>query len=134
MIEIQFKEVSPIELDYLEKWYNLVCQNEGKVLGDIGVAIGTDDWLLEQNIKYLNHDFYTDVITFDYCEENTINGDLLISLDRVIENASNFNVSKTTELNRVLVHGFLHLCGYMDGSDEEVQIMRAKEDYYLNLL
>lgn len=114
--------------------FDIICANEGFGLGDVSIIIGTDDWLLEFNKTYLNHDFYTDIITFDYVESSIISGDLLISLDRVYENADDMNVSRETELNRVVIHGFLHLCGYSDKSDEEREIMRKKEDYYLKLL
>lgn len=134
MIELQFKDVKPLDLSYLSKWYLLVCEKEGKKLGDMGVVIGTDDWLLEKNIKYLNHDFYTDVITFDYCEGNLISGDLLVSWDRIVDNAHKLNLAPEVELSRVLVHGLLHLCGYDDQTKEEEEIIRSKEDFYLNLL
>lgn len=118
----------------ISECYSLICEKEGVVLGDVSVVLGSDDWLLEYNRNYLNHDYYTDIITFDYCEGSIISGDLLISVDRVFENADDQNVSRETELNRVIIHGFLHLCGYDDKSEEDRQLMRKKEDYYLNLL
>lgn len=134
MIEFQFIETPSIDLTYVKKWYDLICGKEGKQLGPITVVLGTDDWLLEQNKLYLNHDYYTDIITFDYSEGSIISGDLLISIDRVYDNASIYNVSRETELNRVIVHGLLHLLGYKDESEEELKLMREKEDYYLSLL
>lgn len=134
MIEFQFIETPPINLAYVKEWYVLICDKEGKQLGPITVVLGTDDWLLEQNKLYLNHDYYTDIITFDYSEGSIISGDLLISIDRVYDNASIYNVSRETELNRVIVHGLLHLLGYKDESEEELILMRKKEDYYLSLL
>lgn len=134
MIEFQFIETPPINLAYVKEWYVLICDKEGKQLGPITVVLGTDDWLLEQNKLYLNHDYYTDIITFDYSEGSIISGDLLISIDRVYDNASIYNVSRETELNRVIVHGLLHLLGYKDESEEELKLMREKEDYYLSLL
>ncbi|HLW40039.1 MAG TPA: rRNA maturation RNase YbeY [Brumimicrobium sp.] len=134
MIEFHFVDVPPIDLKHIEKWYELVCEKEGKQLGPMSVVLGTDEWLLEQNKRYLNHDFYTDIITFDYTEANVVSGDLLISKDRVNENALTYNVSRETELNRVVVHGLLHLIGYKDESEEESKIMREKEDFYLSLL
>ena|SRR5690554_72234 len=134
MIEIQYLDVPELNLDYVYDWYEQVVQKEGKTLGDLSIVFGTDEWLLEQNKTFLNHDYYTDIITFDYCEMNFISGDLLISIDRVYDNAVQYNVSRETELNRVLVHGLLHLCGYGDKSEKEIEIMRKKEDYYLSLL
>lgn len=134
MIEIQYLDVPELNLDYVHDWYEQVVQKEGKILGDLSIVFGTDEWLLEQNKTFLNHDYYTDIITFDYCEMNFISGDLLISIDRVYDNAVQYNVSRETELNRVLVHGLLHLCGYGDKSEKEIEIMRKKEDYYLSLL
>ena|SRR5690554_1145277 len=134
MIEFQFIETPSIDLTYVKEWYVLICDKEGKQLGPITVVLGTDDWLLEQNKLYLNHDYYTDIITFDYSEGSIISGDLLISIDRVYDNASIYNVSRETELNRVIVHGLLHLLGYKDESEEELKLMREKEDYYLSLL
>jgi len=134
MIEFQFIETPSIDLTYVKEWYDLICDKEGKQLGPITVVLGTDDWLLEQNKLYLNHDYYTDIITFDYSEGSIISGDLLISIDRVYDNASIYNVSRETELNRVIVHGLLHLLGYKDESEEELKLMREKEDYYLSLL
>lgn len=103
-------------------------------LGDINYVFGSDDWLLRYNQEYLNHDYYTDIITFDYCENNTVSGDLLISLDRVEDNAKQENVSRETELYRVCFHGVLHLVGYKDKSEQDIIIMRKKEDYYLSML
>jgi rRNA maturation RNase YbeY len=134
MIEIQFLDVPELNLDYVQKWYEQVLIEEDKSLGNLTIVLGNDDWLLEQNKAFLKHDFYTDIITFDYCEMGFISGDLLISIDRVEDNANQYNVSRETELNRVLVHGLLHLCGYGDKSDKEIEIMRKKEDYYLSLL
>lgn len=134
MIEFHFIDVPQIDLKHIEKWCELVCEKEGKQLGAMSVVLGTDEWLLEQNKCYLNHDFYTDIITFDYTEANVVSGDLLISKDRVNENALTYNVSRETELNRVVVHGLLHLLGYKDESEEESKIMREKEDFYLSLL
>ena len=134
MIEFQFLEVPELNLSHIQNWFEQVVLQENKNLGDLTIVLGTDEWLLEQNISFLQHDFYTDIITFDYCEMDFISGDLLISIDRVEDNASQYNVSRETELNRVLVHGLLHLCGYGDESEKEIEIMRKKEDYYLTLL
>ncbi|MFA5574748.1 MAG: rRNA maturation RNase YbeY [Brumimicrobium sp.] len=133
-IEIEFIDVPKINLDYLTEWYKKIALSEGKVLGEFSIIIGTDEWLILKNIEFLNHDFYTDIITFDYCEGNIVSGDLLISYERVVDNAKTFNSTKQNELNRVLVHGLLHLCGYNDKTEEDSKIMREKEDFYLQLL
>lgn len=134
MIEIHVLEVESPDLSHVEGWFQNVVEQEEKTLAELSIVLGTDDWLLDQNIRFLDHDFYTDIITFDYCVHDIVSGDLLISLDRVEENAKDFNVSRETELNRVLVHGLLHLCGYGDKTAKEIEIMRKKEDYYLSLL
>ena len=101
-------------------------------LGELSVIFCSDEFLLDMNKEYLNHDYYTDIITFDYVEGNIISGDLFVSLDRVKENAEMYNSRMLRELYRVVFHGTLHLCGYKDKTDEEQKVMRAKEDYYLN--
>ena len=93
-----------------------------------------DQFLLEKNIKYLNHNTLTDVISFDYSTKNKIHGDILISVERVKENARLYNQKFSTELNRVMAHGLLHLLGYKDKSEAEAKIMRSKENYYLSKL
>lgn len=136
MISIHFEDVDPVDISSLKinDWLNTVVLNENTSLGEVSIVFGADKWLLEYNIKHLNHDYYTDIITFDYSTKNLVSGDLLISLERVNENAIDLNVSRETELNRVIVHGVLHLCGYTDKSDSDKKIMREKEDYYLSLL
>jgi rRNA maturation RNase YbeY len=135
MINIEFIDR---ELDLnkfnLSQWLTNVVESEKKHLGTLTIVFGSDDWLLEKNIAFLKHDYYTDIITFDYTEDTTISGDLLISVDRVNENADDLNVSRETELMRVVVHGVLHLIGYNDKSPEESEVIRKKEDYYLSLL
>jgi probable rRNA maturation factor len=88
---------------------------------------------LEKNIQFLNHNTLTDVITFDYCEQGVVNGDILISTDRVAENAKEFDVNYLSELRRVMVHGLLHLLGYKDKSENDAKIMREKENFYLDI-
>ncbi|MGB0934261.1 MAG: rRNA maturation RNase YbeY [Lishizhenia sp.] len=129
---IEEDKASPV-LDHkrIVDWLANVVSSENKDLGEISIITGSDEWLLGFNIKYLNHDYFTDIISFDYCEDKIVSGDLLISVDRVIENAQLNNVSRETEFLRVCVHGVLHLCGYGDKSSEEVVVMRKKEDYYL---
>ena len=102
--------------------------------GDISYIFCDDDYMLERNISFLNHDTYTDIITFDDCFGDVVSGSILISLDRVGENAAKFGKTFENEFLRVLVHGTLHLCGYKDKTDEEAKIMRQKEDESLALL
>ncbi len=99
--------------------------------GEITIVFCTDDYLLEMNKTYLNHDFYTDIITFDYSENGVISGDLFISVDRVNDNAGSFSVSVDNELKRVIYHGVLHLCGYKDKTEKEEKEMREKENFYI---
>lgn len=115
------------------RWIKTVCSSESKKLGDIAFIFCSDDYILDVNVKYLGHDYYTDIITFDYCEGDRISGDLFISIDSVRDNAEHFGVDFETELNRVMVHGVLHLIGYDDHNDEDIKMMRAKEDYYINV-
>lgn len=103
-------------------------------LGDVAVVFGTDDWLLTYNQNYLNHDYFTDIITFDYSTPDLISGDLLISVDRVIDNSVHLSVSRETELCRVCIHGLLHLVGLKDSTEKEKLLMREKENEYLSLL
>ena len=115
------------------KWLKLVATSEGKTLGDISVIFCSDKFLLDINIKYLGHDYYTDIITFDYCDDSVLSGDLFISVDSVKENSGFYNSCFEDELNRVIVHGLLHLIGYDDHTDIDIVQMRSKEDYYLEL-
>ena len=115
-------------------WIKNVITSEGKVLGDISFIFCSDDYLLEVNRKYLGHDYYTDIITFDYVNDLIMSGDIFISLDRVRENAGEFKTTFGDELNRILVHGVLHLLGYKDKSKKDKNLMTEKEDFYLNTL
>lgn len=118
----------------LKNWLKSVLETEGFVLGDINYVFCSDEYLLKINVEYLDHDYLTDIITFDNSEdEELIEGDIFISIDRVVDNAKTFNVSTEHELRRVLVHGILHLCGYLDKTDEEEKLMREKENHYLQL-
>jgi len=110
-----------------------LAKSEGKALKDISVVFTDDDYLLEVNKQYLNHDYYHDGITFDYSVFPEVSGDIMISLDRVKENADTLSVSFQEELNRVVYHGLLHLCGYKDKSAADEKLMRKKENYYLEL-
>lgn len=101
--------------------------------GDINIIFCSDDYLLDLNKKFLSHDFYTDIITFDNCTDKIISGDLFISIDRVRENSNTYSSSFEEELHRVIVHGVLHLLGYKDKTKAQSKIMREKESFYLNL-
>jgi rRNA maturation RNase YbeY len=117
--------------DLKEAVKNLAIQ-EGKVLKDLSLVFTDDEYLLEVNKQYLNHDYFTDVITFDYSSFPEVSGDVMISLDRVKDNAQSLNQSYELEFYRVVFHGVLHLCGYKDKTDADIQVMRAKEDFYIN--
>ncbi len=110
---------------------NDILFEEKRVTGDISYIFVNDDKILELNKQYLSHDYYTDVIAFDYSEEDIIQGDIFISIPTVQFNANKFSCPFTHELSRVMIHGLLHLIGYTDNSPEEKSVMRRKEDYYL---
>lgn len=111
----------------------MVAGSEIRTIGDINIIFCSDNYILDVNVKYLQHDYFTDIITFDYCEGNILSGDLFISIDSVRENALEYCTDFNEELHRVIVHGVLHLIGYDDHSEQEKKVMREKEDYYLNL-
>ena len=115
-------------------WLQQVIHKEGKVTGDISYIFCDDAFMIEQNNAFLQHDTYTDIITFDECVGSVISGSILISSDRVAENAFKFGKTFENELLRVVVHGTLHLCGYKDKSESEAKLMRLKEDESLALL
>lgn len=115
-------------------WISKAVSNEQKELGEICYIFCSDDYLLKLNKEHLNHDYYTDVITFNYSEGNKISADVFISIDRVRDNAIKYEVSFDEELARVLIHGVLHLVGYNDKNTEEQEQMTAREDFYLSLL
>ncbi len=115
-------------------WIKAVAATYGKRVGDIGYMFVNDDKILETNIQYLGHDYYTDIITFDYDEGDVISGDLVISLDTVRSNAELFHKDYADELNRVIIHGILHLCGINDKGPGEREIMEANEEKALALL
>ena len=115
------------------KWLKLVAESEIRRIGDISIIFCSDNYILDVNQQYLQHDYFTDIITFDYCEGVRLSGDLFISVDSVRENAVEYGTEFDEELNRVIVHGVLHLIGYDDHCDEDIQVMRSKENYYLSL-
>ena len=119
--------------DTYQSWIETVIQSEQKIVGEINYIFCDDDYLHNINVKYLNHNTLTDIISFDYSEFDTISGDIFISIDRVRENAQNLNIDFSQELLRVMAHGILHYCGYKDKSQKEVSIMREKENDKIEL-
>ena len=118
----------------LNRWIKAVAESYGRKVGEIGYMFVDDAKILAVNNNYLGHDYYTDIITFDYDEGDTINGDLVISLDTVRTNAVQFGKDYDEELHRVIIHGVLHLCGINDKGPGEREIMEANENKALALL
>lgn len=114
--------------DAFESWINSIVASEEKQLGEVSYIFCDDEYLHKINVEYLKHDTLTDIISFDYSENNIISGDIFISIERVKENAIDFNIDFISELKRVMAHGVLHYCGYKDKSEKESTIMRQKED------
>lgn len=111
-----------------QEWISKIIESENFTEGEINYIFCDDDYLININVEYLNHDTYTDIISFDYSVGNVLQGDIFVSTERVAENALNFKVPFDNELKRVLSHGVLHYCGYKDKTKEDVIIMRQKED------
>ena len=128
--EIDFE--IPEETIYTD-WISSVILSENKSEGEINYIFCDDDYLVEINQQYLNHDTLTDIISFDYSLGNEIHGDIYISIERVRENAEEFKVSFEEELKRVMIHGVLHYCGYKDKSESDELLMRSKEDEKIKL-
>lgn len=118
----------------MNAWIKQVAADHGRRIGEVGYMFVSDEKILEVNNEYLGHDYYTDVITFDYDEGDIINGDIVISLDTVRSNAEMFHKSYEDELHRVIIHGILHLCGINDKGPGEREIMEANEDRALAML
>ena len=115
----------------VKSWLKTVAEAEGKQTGAIAVIFCSDDYLLQLNRHYLQHDYYTDIITFDYTEGLALGGDLFISIDTVRANAERYGQTFNDELHRVILHGLLHLCGYEDATPVQQAIMRERENKYL---
>lgn len=115
-------------------WIKSVADKYGKKTGEISYLFCSDEKILEVNRQYLNHDYYTDIITFDYSEKNKISGDIFISLETVLSNAQKYRTTFDEELHRVIIHGILHLCGLKDKSNEEKIKMRKAEEEALEML
>ena len=115
-------------------WLVKLVERHNKKLGELNYIFCSDDYLLKLNLEHLNHDYFTDIITFDYCDEDRISGDLFISIDRINENAKTFRKTQINELNRVIAHGLLHLLGFSDKTEEDVVEMRSMEEDALMIL
>jgi rRNA maturation RNase YbeY len=115
------------------RWLKMVAGSEMRRLGAVNIIFCSDNYILDVNMKYLQHDYFTDIITFDYCEKDILSGDLFISIDSVRETAQFYGTEFVDELNRVMVHGLLHLIGYDDHTEADIAVMRQKENYYLQM-
>ncbi|WP_117880155.1 rRNA maturation RNase YbeY [Aureibaculum luteum] len=134
MIEFNYqKEFEIINSNDISSWLSDAIRDESYKEDAINYIFCDDEYLLELNVKHLEHNTLTDIITFDYNLGKLISSDIFISIDRVLENSVKFAVNFDDELNRVMIHGILHLCGYKDKTKEEKLLMREKEDYYLSL-
>jgi rRNA maturation RNase YbeY len=136
MISVDYysNEIPGLPLDSLVNTLPVLVETEGFDLGEITIIFCTDEELLELNKQHLSHDYFTDIITFNYNDGKTLSGDLFVSTDRIFDNAKQLEVPFTEELHRVCYHGVLHLVGYNDKTDADCLLMREKENYYLNKL
>ena len=133
-ITVSYQSIYPRikNLRSLKSFLEIICRQEGYVLDTLSLVFCSDDYLHSINVQYLNHDTFTDIITFDYSTiSSSVNGELYISYQRVIENAANVKTSINKELHRVIFHGLLHLLGYKDKLKKDIDTMRLKEEYYL---
>lgn len=129
MISFNYETEFTLENETLfSDWISRVILSENKKEGDINYVFCDDDYILEINKQYLDHDYYTDIISFDYSVGNELHGDVFVSIDRVKENAADFDATFDEELKRVIIHGILHYCGYKDKSETEEILMRQKEN------
>ena len=134
MIEYSYNtDFDLIQANEISLWLQNVAQSENFEIADLNYVFVSDNELYEMNVKYLNHNTLTDIITFNYVENELVSGDIFISVDRVKENAADFNVSFENELRRVMVHGLLHLMNYNDKTDEEQELMTQKENDKLKM-
>lgn len=132
---IEFNALHDFEIENpigISSWLQRVVDEEDKEIGELNYIFCDDNYLHKMNVDFLDHDTLTDVISFDYSQGVVVSGDVYISIERVVENSTEFEVTFIDELHRVMVHGLLHYCGYKDKTKEDVLIMRAKENYYLN--
>ncbi|MCT4575238.1 MAG: rRNA maturation RNase YbeY [Alphaproteobacteria bacterium] len=135
MINFNFETEFSLESeDVISSWISEVIINEGCKEGELNYIFCDDEYLHKLNVQFLEHDTLTDIISFDYSVGKELHGDVFISVDRVKDNAEDLDVNFNDELHRVMIHGVLHYCGYKDKDEEEIKVMRAKEDFYLNKL
>ena len=127
-------EFPDIDIDHLSSWIDKIIEKEGCETGDISVIFVSDEYLLQVNNQYLEHNYFTDIITFDYSEDHIVSGDLFISVDTVLSNSQDFNVTFLQELHRVIIHGVLHLIGFDDKSDADQEIMTKMENLSLEMM
>jgi len=127
------RKVSGFSRIEMKNWLHNVVRLEGKTPGVISYVFCSDEYLVDINIRFLKRDYFTDVISFDYSEKDLISGDIIISIDRVKENAENMGLAYLEELKRIMVHGLLHLIGYDDTTPEMKAIMSGREDLYLGM-
>ena len=133
MIHFFYENTSEIIEEKIKPWIEKIIITEEKRLGEINYIFCDDEYLLKINQDFLDHDYYTDIITFDQVRGKTISGEIFVSLQRIKDNASLISKNYEEEKKRVIAHGILHLCGYKDKTDEQQKEMRAKEDFYLNI-
>ena len=133
MIHFLYENTEEKIQENLKIWIEKIIITEEKRLGEINYIFCDDEYLLKINQDYLQHDYYTDIITFDNVRGKTISGEIFVSLQRIKDNASLISKNYEEEKKRVIAHGILHLCGYKDKTEEEQKTMRAKEDFYLSL-
>ena len=134
MIQYFFEDIDPVEITpKTTEWLKNLIILEQKKPGKINYIFLSDEGLLKVNRDFLQHDYYTDIITFDYVKGKTISADIFVSLPRISDNAKSLSKDFNSELLRVLAHGVLHLCGYKDKTEDEILEMRSKEDYYLSV-
>ena len=133
MIHFFYENTEEKIQENLKIWIEKIIISEEKKIGEINYIFCDDEYLLKINQDFLDHDYYTDIITFDQVRGKTISGEIFVSLQRIKDNASLISKNYEEEKKRVIAHGILHLCGYKDKTEEEQKTMRAKEDFYLSL-
>ena len=133
MIHFFYENTEEKIQENLKIWIEKIIISEEKKPGEINYIFSDDEYLLKINQDFLDHDYYTDIITFDQVRGKTISGEIFVSLQRIKDNASLISKNYEEEKKRVIAHGVLHLCGYKDKTEEQQKIMRAKEDFYLSL-
>ena len=131
MIHFFYENTEEKTEESIKTWIEKIITSEGKKLGEINYIFCDDEYLLHINQVFLQHDYYTDIITFDNVRGKTVSGEIFVSLQRIKDNASLISKNYEEEKKRVIAHGILHLCGYKDKTEEQQNEMRAKEDYYL---